>query len=154
MEIVKLEPHDVDYFEALIGIFRDVFEVSGPTPDPGYIKGLLNNPDFMVFVVKLGQRIVGGLTIYVLHHYYQTQPIAFIYDVGISPGFQGKGYGKALVAHVRKHCFEHGFAELFVEAEADDTDAIGFYRKTKSDSEMRVVQFSYKCNSLTSKIYP
>ncbi len=144
MEIFKLEPDDVESFEALIDIFRDVFEVNGPTPDHGYLKGLLHNPDFMVFVVKLDQRIVGGLTIYVLHHYYETSPIAFIYDVGISPSFQGKGYGKALMAHVRKHFFEHGFTELFVEAEADDKDAIEFYRRTDAASEIRVVQFSYK----------
>jgi aminoglycoside 3-N-acetyltransferase I len=144
MEIVRLEPDDAADFEALIGIFREVFEASRPTPDPGYLKGLLDNPDFMVFVMKLDQRIIGGLTIYVLHQYYETQPIAFIYDVGISSSFQGKGYGRALMAHVRSHCFEHGFTELFVEAEADDTDAIEFYRKTNAASEMRVVQFSYK----------
>jgi ribosomal protein S18 acetylase RimI-like enzyme len=55
-----------------------------------------------------------------------------------------KGFETALMTHERKHCFEHGFAELFVEAEADDTNAIALYRKTRSVSEMKVVQFSCK----------
>lgn len=143
MEIVKLQPDDADAFKSLIGIFRDVFEVQGASPDYAYLQRLLINPDFMVFVVKVDQVIIGGLTIYVLCHYYESRPIAFIYDMGISAAFQGKGYGKALMAYVRKYCLDQGFAELFVEAEADDADAIEFYRKTSPTRELDVVQFSY-----------
>lgn len=143
MEVVKLELDDVAAFESLISIFKELFEVDGSTPDRSYLNRLLTNPDFMVFVVKLEQQVIGGLTIYTLHHYYETRPIAFIYDVGIAPSFQGKGYGKALMAHVYKHCLKQGFAELFVEAEADDTDAIEFYRRTGPSREMNSVQFSY-----------
>jgi hypothetical protein len=44
---------------------------------------------------------------------------------------------------VRRDCLDRGFAELFVEAEADDTDAIEFYRRTDPNREMMAVQFSY-----------
>ncbi|MGB4771699.1 MAG: GNAT family N-acetyltransferase [Chitinophagaceae bacterium] len=142
MEIRKLSKDDVDAFASLIHIFKDVFEVKAAMPGDAYLQNLLRNPDFMVFVVKQDELIVGGLTIYVLHHYYDTRPMAFIYDVAISSAFQRQGFGKALMAQVRSHCHAHGFAEIFVEAEADDPDAIEFYRRTKMHKEMAVVQFS------------
>lgn len=144
MNIYKLAPHDTQAFTALIRIFKAVFAVNGPMPEPSYLHGLLSKPDFKVFVVTEEGEVVGGLTIYVLHHYYETRPIAFIYDVGIAEAFQRKGYGKALMTQVRKYSLEAGFAELFVEAEADDADAIEFYRITGPSAEIGVHQFSYQ----------
>lgn len=73
----------------------------------------------MVFVVRLNNRVVGGLTVYVLHRYFNTKPIAYIYDVGIKPEFQGQGLGKDLMAEVCKFCKENGFEDAYVEAEGD-----------------------------------
>ena len=143
MEIKKLEPLDVADFRDLIEIFKDVFENDKDVPTSEYLGGLLSNPDFIVFVVKLDGKVVGGLTIYVLHGYYSEQPTAYLYDVGISPKHQGKGLGKALMAEVCRYCQQNNFEEAYVEAESDDIDAVGFYRKTKYSREMNATHFSY-----------
>jgi len=69
--------------------------------------------------------------------------VAYLYDVGISPEFQGQGLGKALMAAVCQYCRENGFEDAYVEAESDDTAAVNFYRKTKSSREMNAIHFTY-----------
>lgn len=111
--------------------------------DDEQLKKLLFNPDFWVFVITINDQVVGGLTIYVLHRYYNTRPIAYIYDVGVSPHFQGKGLGKVLIAEVCNFCRHNHFEEAYVEAESDDIDAVSFYRKTKFSSELNAIHFTY-----------
>lgn len=143
MEIKKLNSGSLANFKSLIEIFKDVFENDEPIANDEQLGKLLTNPDFFVFVVLLNNEVVGGLTIYVLHRYYDTKPIAYIYDVGISPDFQGQGLGKALIAEVCNFCKQNGFEDAYVEAESDDIDVVNFYRKTKFSSEMNAIHFTY-----------
>jgi len=143
MEIKKLNINSLADFKSLIEIFKEVFENDESIANNEQLKKLLSNPDFYVFVVMSNSKVVGGLTIYVLHRYYGTKPIAYIYDVGVSPNFQGKGLGKALIAEVCNFCKKNGFEDAYVEAESDDINAVEFYRKTEFSSEMKAVHFTY-----------
>lgn len=143
MEIKRLDRNETTDFRNLIGIFRDVFENNAEIPGDEYLCALLARPDFMVFVVKLNGKVVGGLTIYILHQYYSVKPLAYIYDVAISTDFQGQGLGKALIAEACSFCKANGFEEAYVEAEDDDMNAIEFYRKTEFHSEIVARHFTY-----------
>lgn len=143
MEIKKLNSDSLTNFKSLIEIFKDVFENDDPIANDEQLGKLLSNPDFFVFVVLSNNQVVGGLTIYVLHRYYGTKPIAYIYDVGISPDFQGQGLGKTLMVEVCNFCKQNNFEDAYVEAESDDIDAVSFYRKTKFSSEMNAIHFTY-----------
>jgi aminoglycoside 3-N-acetyltransferase I len=140
MEIKKLNSGGLANFKSLIEIFKDVFENDEPIANDEQLGKLLSNPDFFVFVVLSDNKVVGGLTIYVLHRYYGTKPVAYIYDVGISPDYQGQGLGKALIAEVCNFCKQNDFEDAYVEAEID---AVEFYRKTKFSSEMNAIHFTY-----------
>lgn len=143
LEIKRLNPDEAEDFIKLIEIFKEVFENDATLPSKTYLTKLLSNPDFIVFVVKINHKVVGGLTIYVLHQYYIEKPSAYIYDVGISPEFQGKGIGIALISEGCKFCKENGFEDAYLEAELDDNEAINFYRKTQISSEMKAIHFTY-----------
>ena len=143
MEIKKLSSDCLTEFKSLIEIFRVVFENDEPAASDELLEKLLSNSDFFVFVVLSNNEVVGGLTIYVLHRYFGTKPIAYIYDVGVSPEFQGQGLGKALIAEVCNFCKKNDFDDAHVEAESDDIDAVSFYRKTKFSSEMTAIHFTY-----------
>ncbi len=147
MEINKLNLENLEDFKSLIEIFKIVFENNEPIAKDERLLKLLSNPDFLVFVLKLNNKVVGGLTIYVLHRYYEAKPIAYIYDVGVSPDFQGKGLGKALISEVCNYCKINGFDDAYVEAESDDIDAVEFYRKTKFSSEMNAIHFTYNLSN-------
>jgi aminoglycoside 3-N-acetyltransferase I len=143
MEIKKLDIQEISEFQDLINIFKDVFDNDRPMPNSIYLRKLLLNQDFMAFVVKVENKVIGGLTIYVLHSYYAEKPIAYIYDVGITPSHQGQGLGKLLISEVCRYCKANGFEDAYVEAEADDIKAISFYRKTKYSNEMNATHFTY-----------
>lgn len=143
MHIHKLRPDDLTDFKKLIAIFNLVFEQDQVSVPDHHLIRLLEKPDFMAFVIKSGDQVVGGLTIYVLHRYHGTRPLAYIYDVGIRPADQGKGLGKWLIAEVCRFCRENGFEEAYVEAEHEDVDAVHFYRKTAYSSEMHAIHFTY-----------
>jgi aminoglycoside 3-N-acetyltransferase I len=143
MEIKKLDIQEISEFQDLINIFKDVFDNDRPMPNSIYLRKLLLNNDFMAFVVKVENKVIGGLTIYVLHSYYAEKPIAYIYDVGITPSHQGQGLGELLISEVCRYCKANGFEDAYVEAEADDVKAISFYRKTKYSNEMNATHFTY-----------
>jgi aminoglycoside 3-N-acetyltransferase I len=143
MEIRKLNHNEVSDFRNLIEIFKEVFENEEPISDNEHLGKLLSNPDFKVFVVRKNNKVVGGLTIYILHRYYGNKPVAYIYDVGVTPEFQGQGFGKALIVEVCKYCKDNGFEDAYVEAESDDIDAVNFYKKTGFSSELNAIHFTY-----------
>lgn len=143
IEIKKLNSNCLTEFKSLIEIFKEVFENDEPIANDQQLGKLLTNPDFIVFVVLLNNEVVGGLTIYILHRYYGTKPIAYIYDVGISPDFQGQGMGKALISEVCDFCKQNNFEDAYVEAESDDIDAVRFYRKTNFSSAINAIHFTY-----------
>jgi aminoglycoside 3-N-acetyltransferase I len=143
MEIKKLDKNEISDFRTLIEIFKEVFENEEQIPDNEHLCRLLSNPDFIVFVVKLNEKVVGGLTIYILHRYFSIKSIAYIYDVGISPNYQEQGLGKALISDVCNFCKQNNFEDAYVEAESEDIDAVNFYRKTKFSNEMSAIHFTY-----------
>ncbi|MBL7753550.1 MAG: GNAT family N-acetyltransferase [Chitinophagaceae bacterium] len=143
VDIKELNAGSLNDFKVLIEIFKKVFENEGPIANDRHLVKLLSNPDFFAFVILSNGQIVGGLTIYVLHRYFGTKPIAYIYDVGISTDFQGQGLGKALIAEVCKFCKQNEFEDVYVEAESDDIDAVSFYRKTKFSKERKAIHFTY-----------
>ena len=143
MDIMKLDTHDTDDFKALINIFNEVFENENKRIGEQYISKLLCNPDFFVVVAKVNKKVVGGLSVYILHSYYEEKPMAYIYDVGIAPDFQRKGIGQKLMNFLRDYCLKNGFHDAFVEAELGDHQAVNFYRKTPFSIEMEVMQFTY-----------
>lgn len=144
-EIQKLNSSEVSDFRDLVKIFKDVFENEEQISENNQLEKLLSNPDFVVFVAKQNNKVVGGLTIYVLHRYFGAKPVAYIYDVAVIPDFQGKGLGKSLIAEVCKYSRDNGFEDAYVEVESDDIDAVNFYRKTEFSSEMNAVHFTYTC---------
>ncbi len=143
MEVKKLDKNETVAFKELIEIFNDVFENEREIPNYAHLHQLLSDPKFIVFVIKLQHKVIGGATVYILHQYYSVRPLAYIYDVGIAKHFQGQGFGKALMAEVCTFCKVNGCEAAYVEAENDDVDAVDFYRKTRYSSEMAAMHFTY-----------
>lgn len=152
LELKILSSQDTDDFIELIRIFGDVFEMEGlKILDNKYLKSLLNKPDFLVLIGKYNNEVIGGLTVYVLHRYYSTKPVAYIYDVGVMRNHQRKGVGKKLISHLTQYCKENGFEDAYVEAETDDIQAVNFYKTTQMTSELQATHFTYSFDKLKHK---
>lgn len=147
MVIQRLNPHELSDFEQLISIFHSAFEHLTPIPPQEHLAAVLREPRFMAFVIKIQEVVVGGLSLHVLPNYYNTKPMAYLYDVAIKPDFRGLGLGKALMREVCTFCQLNGFDEAYVEAEANDEPAVGFYRQTRPSFETKAVHFTYRFSS-------
>ena len=129
----------------LVQLFEVVFEIE-PSPHPPieYYKKILADPNFIVVVAKLEGEVIGGLTAYLLHGYHSARPVAYAHDLAVHPEHQRKGIGRRIMDFSIDHCRLNGFEELFIQAELDDDNAIGFYRSTPVSEELKALHFSYR----------
>lgn len=143
-EIKILTPQDIDEFKELVYLFRDVFELKDfISPDDQYLQDLLKNPNFLTMIAKAEGKVLGGLTVYILDHYYSKKPYAYIYDLAVLKEHQRKGVGKSLIKYLTDYCKVNGFEEVFVQADRVEDYALEFYRSTKPTAEEDVVHYCY-----------
>jgi len=132
IKIERLNYNDIDKFTDLIRLFEDIFDMKNfKMPDGIFLRQLLKKDDFFVFVAVYDNKIVGGLTSYIIHQYYSKSPLVYIYDLAIKAEFQRQGIGKMLIAGNNAYCKEIG-------AEA----AIDFYQSTGATGQ-KVIHFDY-----------
>ncbi len=82
--IKKLSIEDIDYFSALIHVFEVVFEIENfKIPKNEYLQWFLAKTDFFALVAEHDQKVIGELTVYIIHQYYAPKPSAYIYDLGV-----------------------------------------------------------------------
>ncbi len=111
-------------------------------PDENYLKQLLAQDDFFVFVASSDDKVVGGLTAYTLQQYYSQMPLVYIYDLAVKTEYQRQGIGKLLLSAITDYGKEIGVEEVFVQADEGDDHAIEFYHATGGMAE-KVVHFNY-----------
>ncbi len=145
IHVRQLKPDEIENFIDLVKLFSLVFEYEDfKLPTKAHLQRLLNRNDFIVLVATVNEEIIGGLTAYTLQQYYSEKPLAYIYDIAVKGDYQRRGIGKDLINALNTFCIKNGFEEMFVQAEKEDTDALGFYRSTSIDREQEVIQFSYR----------
>jgi ribosomal protein S18 acetylase RimI-like enzyme len=143
VKIRKLLPGDVAPFMELLDLFRDVLETDEVTKaPPEHLQCLLARPDFIVFVARSANRVVGGATAYVLTPYHSEKPLIYLYDLAVSAACQGQGIGTKLLAQLTQYCRSLGAEELFVQADEEDVQALAFYRAT-GGAASPVTHFTY-----------
>lgn len=145
LQISPLTPKDVAAFQELVRLFELVFDMDPyERSTPEQLEKLLQQAGFLVVVARLGDQIVGGLTVYTLDQYYAAKPLAYIYDLAVLPDFQRQGVGKQLIQFIQTYCKERGFEEVFVQADRVDAHALDFYRATRPTAEEEVLHFYYR----------
>jgi aminoglycoside 3-N-acetyltransferase I len=144
IQVSVLKPGQTDQFIRLVRLFENVFEMKDfQMPAEEHLSGVLGNPDFRAFIALNGNRLAGGATVYILHKYYSVKPLAYIYDLAVSPEFQRQGIGGKIIEFIRQYCQENGMEELFVQADEVDGYALTFYRSTNPTEEEKVRHFYY-----------
>ena len=138
--------NNIDEFYELLSVFSKVFEWEEEKyPNKDYLVKLLEKTSFLAIVAKSGIEVIGGLTAYILDSYQEEVSSIYIYDLGVKEEFQNKGVGKSLINLLIEYSKNNNIQDIFVDTEQiDNEDAIAFYRKTSFDSEIKVLQYTYK----------
>lgn len=146
VEVKKLTDDDVEPFIELILLFRDVLETDMVTKArPEHLQHLLVRPDFVVFVARFANQVIGGLTAYILPQYHSEKPVVYLYDIAVGVTYQGQGVGTKLLKQLIQYGLSLGAEELFVQADREDSHALNFYR-AKGGIAIQVIQFTYLLN--------
>lgn len=139
-----LGANDLEAFKQLLAVFEQTFAIENFTmPGDAHLQNVLAKEHFFAVVAQAENKIVGGLTCYVLVQYYSEKPLSYIYDLAVLEAYQRKGIGQKLIAATNEYCRLKGFEEVFVQADKVDEHALAFYRATKPTPEEQVVHFSY-----------
>lgn len=143
-KIQLLNANDIDKLNELVSIFERVFEMENfKRPTRKHFEQVLYQDNFIAVIAMIDGRVVGGLTLYILHQYYSEKPLAYLYDLAVLPEYQRIGIGKKLMEFIVDYGKRQGFDELYVQADKADHHALDFYRSTKPGREDEVIQFSY-----------
>lgn len=85
-------------------------------------------------------KIVGGLVAYELPQLSGEKEL-YLYDIAVLPSYQRSGIGKGLIQKLKEEAILRGASIIFVEAEADDSNAVAFYRSLNAE-EVSVCHFN------------
>ncbi|HEX2533024.1 MAG TPA: hypothetical protein VHK69_04780, partial [Chitinophagaceae bacterium] len=81
-EVQLLKTTDGDKLKELISVFEAVFEMERlDRPSATYLGHLLNKGSFFAVVALAGNKVIAGLTAYVLDQYYSEKPLMYLYDL-------------------------------------------------------------------------
>ena len=135
--------NDIGAFIELIRLYDDVFEMENfRIPPKEHLQKILSNDSNISIVALMDNKVIGGLSGYILDQYYSEKPLFYLYDLAVAKTHQRKGIGKQLINFLLEYCMQKGFEEAYVQADKVDEHALAFYRGTRMKNEEEVHQFS------------
>lgn len=90
---------------------------------------LLQNPQSVVLVAEIQNRVVGMITLQRLISTAVGEYVGIIEDVVVSAADRGKGIGNKLIQAALEEANERGWKRLALAADRRNSKAIGFYQK-------------------------
>ncbi len=146
-KIAKIQADDIELFIELVELLNEVFEESSEVASARQLRKLLDKPDFLAITAIKEGKVIGGLTAYELERYYTDKSELYIYDIAVKKEFHNQGIGKELIAYLKDYATKNGIESVFVDAHAEDEQAIKFYESTIGKGE-KVQHFSFEIKTM------
>lgn len=131
--IRALGADDLHAMHGLLAVFGEAFEdietYSSARPAGGYLRRLLAGDAFIALAALQDDRVVGGLTAYVLRKFEQERSEVYIYDLAVAQQHRRRGIATALIEHLKPLARARGAHVIFVQADRTDDPAIALYSK-------------------------
>jgi ribosomal protein S18 acetylase RimI-like enzyme len=128
-----LQPTDLDAMRGMLAMFGAAFEDPAAylarQPDDAYLARLLGSETFVAISAFAGERVVGGLTAYVLPKFEQARAEVYLYDLAVDAAHRRQGIATALIDHLRAWARARGAYVIFVQADHGDDAAIALYTR-------------------------
>ncbi len=117
-------------------MFAVMVAAFGETPEPlsdEYVQQLLASRSFWAVAAFEGDRVVGGITAHTIPMTRSHSAELFVYDLAVHEDSRRHGIGALLVDTLRALAADAGITVVFVPADADDDDALAFYRSQRCE---------------------
>ncbi|MDM7829891.1 GNAT family N-acetyltransferase [Cellulomonas edaphi] len=139
----RLGPGDADQARALFAVMAAAFGEDAEPLGDQYVDALLTDDSFWAVAAFEDDRVVGGITAHTIPMTRSESAEVFVYDLAVHPEHRRRGVAAGLVATLRALAAGAGIADVFVPADADDTEALAFYR-SQSGAESPVRVFTWR----------
>ena len=110
-------------------VFGEVDTYTSARPAEDYVRQLLGRDTFIAIVALAEEKIVGGLTAYVLEKFEQERSEIYVYDLAVESKYRRRGIATALIGKLRGVAAERGAYLVFIQADNDNPPAIELYTK-------------------------
>ncbi|HMS81901.1 MAG TPA: AAC(3)-I family aminoglycoside N-acetyltransferase [Burkholderiaceae bacterium] len=128
-----LGPDDVGTLRAMLATLGDAFEdraaYADAQPDDAYLRALLARDTYVAIAALDGDRVVGGLSGYLLPKPEQARSEVYLYDLAVAATHRRRGIATALIDRLRDWAVERGAWVVYVQADLGDDPAIALYTK-------------------------
>ena len=130
-EFRKLAPSDLALFRGLQRMFGEAFEdlptYTAAPPSAAYVASLLGKAHYIALACTQGERVVGGLTAYVLEKFEQQRSEVYIYDLAVDEAHRRRGIATRLIQQLQGIAREAGAYVIVVQADPGDDPALALY---------------------------
>jgi len=148
INIKRLTKDDLVFFQNLIRLFNEVFEVkTTEIASNPQLEKLLKQDSFVALAAISDGEVIGGITAYEMQMYSGDCSEIYIYDMAVKTTSQHMGIGKKLINSLKEHCLSHNIINIFVEAHEVDKHAVNFYTSAGGIPE-KVVHFNFNSGGI------
>ena len=109
--------------------FEDRAAYADAQPDDAYLRALLARDTYVAIAALDGDRVVGGLSGYLLPKPEQARSEVYLYDLAVAATHRRRGIATALIDRLRDWAVERGAWVVYVQADLGDDPAIALYTK-------------------------
>jgi aminoglycoside 3-N-acetyltransferase I len=107
--------------------FNDTASYRSKPPSDAYLNDLLESRDVIALVARDDEKVVGGLTAYVLRKPEQERSEVYLYDLAVLAEHRRRGIARSLIGELQRIGRERGAWVVFVQADPGDDPAIALY---------------------------
>ena len=122
---------DVARLKELLRVFGEAFgdqdTYQHSVPSDEYLERLLDKQHFIAVVALKDEKVVGGLTAYVLDKFEQDRREIYIYDLAVLEVHRRRGVATRLMQELRRIAAKRNVYVIFVQADLGDGPAIALY---------------------------
>lgn len=138
-DVVYKKISDLENLQKIVSIFDIVFEKKS-SPGIEHLKKILSEDRVFNLGAFINNNLIGGLSAHEMSLVSGNKEF-YIYDIGVLPEYQKMGIGTSLIRELKNEAKLRGISTIFVEAEADDDEAVAFYRSL-GEEEITVRHFN------------
>jgi aminoglycoside 3-N-acetyltransferase I len=129
--IKRLDASEISLAKELFVWFQMDDGVDKPlVPSDHYLRTLLLKDDFYVIVATDNEKVIGGLTAFILPMYKEEISEIFLYEIGVNEAYRKKGVAKELIDFLKKIGVRRGIQEMYVGTEMHNIPAQKLYDRT------------------------
>ena len=136
----RLGSNDLQHMRDLLNVFAEAFgephTYLSAQPCDAYLRELLSQNQFITVIASNDEKVVAGLTAYVLEKFEQERSEIYIYDLAIAKTHRRRGIATALIRQVQDLAKSCGAWVIFVQADPGDKPAMKLYASMGSREDV------------------